>query len=160
MSDGAGSTTSADILLIEDNPGDIRLTQEAFKESRIANTLHVVNDGFDALEFLHRRGEYADAPRPDLILLDLNLPRKNGQEFLSELHETSPHITRIPVIVLTSSKAEEDIVKTYDLKANAYMTKPVDPTEFIETIQKFEEFWLDVVRLPPAEEEEEEVKNE
>jgi CheY-like chemotaxis protein len=145
------SNTSADILLVEDNPGDIRLTQEAFDKSRIANTLHVVNDGIDALEFLYKRGEYADVPRPDLILLDLNLPRKNGQEFLDELHATSSDLTQIPVIVLTSSQAEEDIVKSYELQANAYMTKPVDPSEFIDTIQTFEEFWLEVVCLPVGE---------
>lgn len=151
VSDQIRQNTPADILLIEDNPGDIRLTQEAFNESHIANTLHVVNDGVEALDFLNKRGEYEDVPRPDLILLDLNLPRKNGDEFLEELHETSPQLTRIPVIVLTSSQAEEDIVKSYELRANAYMTKPVDPSEFIDTIQKFEDFWLEVVRLPPVE---------
>jgi CheY-like chemotaxis protein len=145
--------TAADILLIEDNPGDIRLTQEAFNESHIANTLHVVNDGIEALDFMNRRKGYEDAPRPDLILLDLNLPRKNGDEFLEELYETAPHLASIPVIVLTSSQAEEDIVKSYELRANAYMTKPVDPSEFIATIQTFEDFWLEVVRLPPAREE-------
>jgi chemotaxis family two-component system response regulator Rcp1 len=152
MSDRSRENTAADILLVEDNPGDIRLTQEAFNESHIANTLHVVNDGVDALDFMNARGEYGDAPRPDLILLDLNLPRMNGDEFLEKLHETSPHLSRIPVIVLTSSQAEEDVVKSYDLRANAYMTKPVDPAEFIDTIQNFENFWLEVVRLPPVEE--------
>ncbi|KKF39524.1 chemotaxis protein CheY [Halorubrum saccharovorum] len=140
--------TAVDILLIEDNPGDIRLTQEAFDESPIANTLHVVNDGVDALAFLNKRGDYEDVPRPDLILLDLNLPRKNGDEFLEELHETAPRLARIPVIVLTSSQAEEDIVTSYELQANAYLTKPVDPSEFIATIQSFEEFWIEVARLP------------
>lgn len=152
MSDQTRSSDPADILLIEDNPGDIRLTQEAFNESRIANTLHVVNDGVEALDYLNRRNGYEDVPRPDLILLDLNLPRKNGDEFLEELYETSPHLSRIPVVVLTSSEAEEDIVKSYELRANAYMTKPVDPAKFIDTIQKFENFWLEVVRLPPKEE--------
>lgn len=142
---------TADILLVEDNPGDIRLTEEAFRESRIANTLHIVTDGIEALDFLHNRGEYADAPRPDIILLDLNLPRMNGDEFLETLHEGSTDLSRIPIIVLTSSKAEEDIVKSYELQANAYMTKPVDPAEFIETIQSFKSFWLEVVRLPPEE---------
>ncbi len=140
--------TSADILLVEDNPGDIRLTQEAFEESQIANALHVVTDGVEALEFLHRSSGYEDAPRPDIILLDLNLPRKNGDEFLKELHEESPDLSRIPIIVLTSSQAVEDVVKSYDLQANAYMTKPVDPSEFIDVIQTFKEFWIDVVRLP------------
>lgn len=139
----------ADILLIEDNPGDVRLTQEAFNESRIANTLHVVKDGVEALDFLNKREGYEDAPRPDLILLDLNLPRKTGDEFLEDLHETAPHLARIPIIVLTSSQAEEDILRSYELQANAYMTKPVDPSEFIATIRKFENFWLEVVRLPP-----------
>lgn len=155
MSDQIRSGNPADILLIEDNPGDIRLTQEAFNESHIANTLHVVNDGVEALNFLNKQNGYEDAPRPDLILLDLNLPRKNGDEFLEELQETEPHLARIPIIVLTSSQAEEDIVKSYKLRANAYMTKPVDPNEFIATIQKFENFWLEVVRLPPAEDSDE-----
>jgi len=155
MSDQSRQSAKADILLIEDNPGDIRLTQEAFDESRIANTLHVVNDGIEALDFLNRRNGYEDAPRPDLILLDLNLPQKNGDEFLEELYETETHLARIPVIVLTSSQAEEDIVKSYDLRANAYMTKPVDPSKFIATIQSLEDFWLEVVRLPPAREEDE-----
>lgn len=151
MTDAGRSNDSADILLVEDNPGDIRLTEEAFRESRIANTLHVVTDGVEALDFLHKRDEYADAPRPDIILLDLNLPRKNGDEFLEDLHADSPEFSRIPIIILTSSKAEEDIVKSYELQANAYMTKPVDPAVFIETIQTFESFWLEVVRLPPEE---------
>jgi len=141
------STDPADILLVEDNPGDIRLTREAFKESRISNTLHVVTDGVEALDFVHRRGGYEDAPRPDIILLDLNLPRKNGDEFLEDLHN-SPDLSRIPTIVLTSSQTEEDIVSSYELRANAFMTKPVDPAEFIETIRTFETFWLEVVRLP------------
>jgi CheY-like chemotaxis protein len=152
MSDQDRENASADILLVEDNPGDIRLTREAFAESQIANELHVVTDGVEALDFLHDRGEYEDTPRPDLILLDLNLPRKNGDEFLEDLHAESPDLARIPVIVLTSSEAEEDVIKSYDLQVNAYMTKPVDPTEFIETIQTFKQFWLEVVRLPPDEE--------
>jgi CheY-like chemotaxis protein len=149
MTDQENSPDPADILLVEDNPGDIRLTEEAFRESRIANTLHVVTDGVEALDFLHKRREYTDVPRPDVILLDLNLPRKNGKEFLEELHESSSDLPQIPVIVLTSSKAEEDIVRSYELDANAYMTKPVDPAEFIETIQTFETFWLKIVKLPP-----------
>lgn len=148
MTDRTQPRDSADILLVEDNPGDIRLTREAFEESRIANTLHVVTDGVEALEFLRGEGEYVDAPRPDIVLLDLNLPRKNGDEFLEELREESPRLARIPIIVLTSSKAEEDIVQSYELQANAYMTKPVDPEEFIDTIQTFKTFWLEIVRLP------------
>jgi len=151
MTERDASKDRADILLVEDNPGDIRLTREAFRESQIANELHVVTDGVEALDFLHKDGEYTDAPRPDIILLDLNLPRKNGNEFLKELHEDSPDLAWIPVIILTSSKTAEDIVQSYELQANAYMTKPVDPMEFIQTIQSFKSFWLEVVRLPPGE---------
>jgi len=149
MSKQAMTNSKAEILLVEDNHGDIRLTQEAFEESSIANTLHVVTDGVEALDFLHQRGEYTDAPRPDIILLDLNLPRKDGDELLGELREGSTDFSHVPVIILTSSKAQEDVVKSYELKANAYLTKPVDPSEFIETIQAFKTFWLNTVRLPP-----------
>ncbi|WP_256392633.1 response regulator [Natronoarchaeum rubrum] len=139
---------TADILLVEDNPGDVRLTEEAFREGQIKNTLHVVNDGVDALEFLRQRGEYADAPRPDIVLLDLNLPRKDGDEVLDEIRD-DPALEALPVVVLTSSEAQEDIVQSYELKANAFLTKPVDPEEFIEVVRTFQEFWLSVVRLPP-----------
>ncbi|WP_459190943.1 response regulator [Halosimplex sp. J119] len=152
MPDPDNSSTPADILLVEDNPGDVRLTQEAFKEGQIHNTLHVVTDGVEATDFLYRRGDHADAPRPDVVLLDLNLPRKNGDEVLDEIRD-DPELERLPVIVLTSSKAEEDVVQSYELQANAYLTKPVDPTEFIETVQSIQEFWLEVVRLPPCDEE-------
>lgn len=138
----------AQILLVEDNPGDVRLTKEAFKQGRIENDLHVVSDGAEALSFLSGRDEYADTPRPDLILLDLNLPRKDGEEVLEEL-KADPALRSIPVIVLTSSRAEEDVVRSYELHANAYLTKPVDPDEFIETVRAFEKFWFSVVRLPP-----------
>ena len=138
----------AQILLVEDNPGDVRLTEEAFKQGRIENDLHVVSDGNEALEYLYRRGEYEDAPRPDLILLDLNLPRKDGEDVLEEL-KGDPELRSIPVIVLTSSRAEEDVVRSYELHANAYLTKPVDPDDFIETVRAFEKFWFSVVRLPP-----------
>lgn len=138
----------AQILLVEDNPGDVRLTEEAFKQGRIENDLYVVSDGNEALDFLYRRDEYADAPRPDLILLDLNLPRKDGEEVLEELKADS-ELRSIPVIVLTSSRAEEDVVRSYELHANAYLTKPVDPDDFIETVRAFEKFWFSVVRLPP-----------
>ncbi|WP_226040593.1 response regulator [Natrinema sp. DC36] len=138
----------AQILLVEDNPGDVRLTKEAFKRGRIENDLHVVSDGIEALAFLSQQGEYADVPRPDLILLDLNLPGKDGEEVLEELKD-DPALRSIPVIVLTSSRAEEDVVKSYELHANAYLTKPVDPDEFIETVRAFEKFWFSVVRLPP-----------
>ena len=138
----------AQILLVEDNPGDVRLTKEAFKQGRIENDLYVVSDGAEALDFLSQRSEYTDVPRPDLILLDLNLPGKDGEEVLEELKD-DPSLRSIPVIVLTSSRAEEDIVKSYELHANAYLTKPVDPDEFIETVRAFEKFWFSVVRLPP-----------
>ena len=142
--------TPARILLVEDNPGDVRLTQEAFEHGRIDNDLYVVSDGTDALEFLYQRGEYADVPRPDLILLDLSLPRMDGEEVLARL-KSDDSLRQIPVIVLTSSRAEEDIVRSYDRHANAYLTKPVDPDEFIETVRAFEKFWFSVVRLPPEE---------
>ena len=138
-----------DILLVEDNPGDVRLTEEAFTDGRIANTLHVVTDGVEALEFVFRRGEYADVPRPDLVLLDLNLPRRNGDEVLEEMH-ADPETRRIPVIVLTSSNAEKDVVRSYELCANGYLTKPVDPDEFIGVIHKLERYWLTIVRLPES----------
>ncbi len=150
MSDGCGPGDHADILLVEDNPGDVRLTREAFAEGGIANTIHVATDGVEALDFLYQRGDHADAPRPDVVLLDLNLPRKNGDEVLAAV-EDDPDLARIPVIVLTSSNAEEDVVRSYELHANAYLTKPVDPDEFVETVRSFQEFWLSVVRLPPCE---------
>ena len=136
-----------DILLVEDNPGDVRLTQEAFREGRIANTLHVVGDGVEALDFLFKRNGYEDAPTPDLVLLDLNLPRKNGHEVLKELHETREH-RRIPIIALTGSAAERDIIEAYDLCVNGYLTKPVDADEFVDMIRALERFWLSIVRLP------------
>lgn len=147
----SGDGDPADILLVEDNPGDVRLTEEAFKDGQIANTLHVVRDGIEAVEFLFQEGEYADAPVPDLVLLDLNLPRMNGHEVMEELEE-SPALRCIPIIVLTSSDTTEDIARSYDLCANAYLTKPVDPDEFVETIRSFERFWFEIVRLPPERE--------
>ena len=137
----------ADVLLVEDNPGDIRLTEEALKEGKIENTLHVVTDGVEAVEFLYQRGEYADAPRPDMVLLDLNLPRMDGDEVLEEIRQDR-ELKTIPVIVLTGSKAQEDVVRSYQLCANAYLTKPVDPMSFIEVVQELEHFWLTVVRVP------------
>jgi CheY-like chemotaxis protein len=139
-----------DILLVEDNPGDFRLTREAFAEGRLANDIHVVTDGIEALDFLYQRGDYEDAPRPQIVLLDLNLPRKNGDEVLAEIKD-DPELSRIPVIVLTSSEAETDVVRSYELNANAYLTKPVDPQAFIEEIRALEEFWLSLVRLPHTE---------
>lgn len=140
----------ANILLVEDNPGDVRLVEEAFKDACLANDLRVVTDGDEALEYVYQRGEYADAPRPDVVLLDWNLPRMGGDEVLAELKE-NPNTGSIPVIVLTGSRAQEDIVRSYELQANAYVTKPVEPGEFIEAVRSFEEFWLRIVRLPQDE---------
>ncbi|NVJ00796.1 response regulator [Myxococcus sp. AM009] len=137
-----------EILLVEDNPGDVRLTIEAFKEGKVSNRLSVARDGVEALSFLRRQGAYADAARPDLILLDLNLPRKDGREVLAEI-KVDPALRRIPVVVLTTSKAEEDILRTYDLHANCYIAKPVDLEQFISVVRSIDDFWLSVVRLPP-----------
>ena len=136
------------ILLVEDNPGDVRLTQEALKEGKVANEMYVVGDGIDALAFLRREGKYADAPHPGLILLDLNLPRKDGREVLAEI-KADKNLRRIPVVILTTSKAEEDILKTYNLNANCYITKPVNLDQFVAVVQSIEEFWFTIVTLPP-----------
>jgi len=141
---------SIEILLVEDNPGDIRLTQEAFREAKVRNKLHVVGDGVEAMAFLRREGKYADAPRPDLILLDLNMPKKDGREVLAEI-KTEKDLRRIPVVILTISKAEEDIIKSYDLHANCYITKPVDLEQFIKVVKAVEDFWLTIVKLPRSE---------
>ncbi|SFG58846.1 Response regulator receiver domain-containing protein [Halopelagius inordinatus] len=143
--------TPVEILLVEDNPGDVRLTREAFKDGCIENALHVAGDGVEALDFLYQRGDHEDAPRPDIVLLDLNLPRKNGDEILEEIRN-DPDLKRIPVIVLTSSTTHEDVVNSYDLSANAYLTKPVDPDEFMDTVRVLEEFWFSIVRLPDHDE--------
>ena len=137
-----------EILLVEDNPGDVRLTKEALKEGRFANLINVAVDGFEAMAFLRREGKYANASRPDLILLDLNLPKKNGREVLAEIKADSD-LKRIPVLVLTSSQAEKDIVATYNLHANCYITKPVDFEQFICVVRSIEDFWFAVVKLPP-----------
>ena len=145
------STTDSgpiEILLVEDNPGDVRLTKEALKEGRFANRINVAVDGFEAMAFLRREGKYANASRPDLILLDLNLPKKNGREVLAEIKADS-NLKRIPVVVLTSSQAEKDIVATYNLHANCYITKPVDFEQFICVVRSIEDFWFAVVKLPP-----------
>ena len=136
-----------EILLVEDNPGDVRLTQEALKEGKIINNLHMAKDGVEAISFLRREGEYADAARPDLILLDLNLPKKDGREVLMEIKKDE-ELRRIPVVVLTTSRAEEDIIRTYDCHANCYITKPVDFDQFINVVKSIENFWLSVVKLP------------
>jgi CheY-like chemotaxis protein len=137
-----------EILLVEDNPGDVRLTIEALKEGKVRNNLAIAKDGVEALAYLRRQGSHANANRPDLILLDLNLPRKDGREVLAEIKE-DPVLRRIPVVVLTTSKAEEDILRTYDLHANCYITKPVDLDQFISVVRSIDDFWLSVVRLPP-----------
>lgn len=137
-----------EILLVEDNPGDVRLTQEAVREAKIRNRLNVVNDGEQAIAYVRRQGEFADRPRPDLILLDLNLPRKDGREVLQDL-KSDPDLHRIPVVVLTSSAAEQDILRTYDLYANAYVTKPVDLEQFMHVVSSIQDFWLNIVKLPP-----------
>jgi CheY-like chemotaxis protein len=148
MKNSESPVQPVDILLVEDSPADVRLTREALKEARVMNQLHVVKDGVAALAFLRHRDEYTDSPRPDLILLDLNLPKKDGREVLAEIKQDED-LKRIPVVVLTTSKAEEDIVNTYNLHANAYITKPVDLTKFFDVIRALEGFWLAVVTLPP-----------
>lgn len=137
-----------EILLAEDNPGDVMLTKKALEQGKLANNLHVATDGVETLAFLRQEGEYADKPRPDLVLLDLNMPRKDGQDVLEELR-ADEELCRIPVVVLTSSESEEDIAKSYELSANAYLTKPVDFEGFIEIVNRMEEFWFKMVKLPP-----------
>ncbi len=137
-----------EILLVDDSPGDVRLTLEAFKESRITNRIHAVGDGVQALSFLRREGKFTDAPSPDLILLDLNMPRKDGRETLAEIKQ-APALRRIPVVVLTTSAAEEDISLAYSLGANCYITKPVDLDGFSRIVNAIDGFWFNVARLPP-----------
>jgi len=137
-----------EILLVEDNPADARLTMEALKDTKIRNKLIVVEDGVEAIAYLRREGKYAKVARPDLILLDLNLPRKDGREVLAEI-KADDYLKRIPVVILTTSKAEQDIVKTYNLHANCYITKPVDLEQFITVVKAIEDFWLTIVKLPP-----------
>jgi len=137
-----------EILLVEDNPGDVRLTKEALKEGKVYSNLHTVKDGVEAMEFLRRQGKYKDVPRPDIILLDLNLPRKDGREVLEEI-KSDELLKRIPVVVLTTSKAEEDVLRTYNLHANCYVTKPVDLEKFMVVVKSIDVFWLTVVTLPP-----------
>lgn len=137
-----------DILLVEDNPGDVMLIEEVLGDSKIRNTLHVVSDGEQAMEFVRRQGEHARAPRPDLILLDLNLPRKSGREVLREI-KSDPDLKSIPVVVLTSSKSEEDVIKSYELHANAYISKPSDFQQFVKVMHAIEDFWFLIVKLPP-----------
>ena len=136
-----------EVLLVEDDPGDVLMTREAFEQHKLRNTLHVVSDGVEALSFLRQEGEYADVPRPDLVLLDLNLPRKDGREVLAEI-KADPQLRRTPVVVLTTSEAEEDVLRSYDLHANAYVAKPVDFDRFIDVVRRIDSFFVPVVKLP------------
>lgn len=138
-----------EILMVEDNPADARLTEEALKEGLLCNRLHLARDGVEAMQFLRREEPFRDAPRPDVVLLDLNLPRKDGREVLAEI-KTDPNLKNIPVVVLTTSEAEQDIVKSYALHANCYVTKPVDLQRFIEIVRQIETFWLQIVKLPQS----------
>jgi CheY-like chemotaxis protein len=138
-----------EILLVEDNPGDVRLTVEALREAKVINRLSVAGDGVEAMSFLRREGKYDNVPRPDLILLDLNLPRKDGREVLAEI-KNDEALRRIPMVILTTSRAEEDVLRAYNLHANCYITKPVDFMQFMHVIQSIEMFWLTIVKLPPA----------
>jgi len=149
MDDATKGSRPVEILLVEDNPGDERLTREALKEGKVFNNLHWAKDGVEAIEFLRRKGKHANAPRPDIILLDLNLPKKDGREVLSEIKQ-DPELRAIPVVILTTSQAEEDVLRSYDLHANCYVTKPVDLEKFIVVVQSIDRFWLTVVTLPPG----------
>lgn len=144
-----GGAEPIEILLVEDNPADARLTQEALKESKVRNNLVVLGDGEQALAYLRREGKHADARRPDLILLDLNLPRKDGRELLADV-KADPDLRRIPVVVLTTSAGEEDVLRAYNLQAACYITKPVDLDQFINVVRSIEDFWMTIVKLPPA----------
>lgn len=141
-------TNQIDILLVEDNPGDVRLTKEALSEAKLLNTIAHVPDGVEAVAYLRKQGKYKDASRPDLILLDLNLPKKDGREVLAEI-KNDPDLKRIPVVILTTSRAEQDILKAYNLHANCYITKPVDLDQFVRVAKSIDEFWFTMVRLPP-----------
>ena len=145
---GRSVGTPVEILLVEDNPGDVRLTQEALKESKITNRLTVARDGVEALQILYREDPFSDAPRPDVIFLDLNLPRMDGREVLARVKE-DPDLRRIPIVVLTTSEAEQDVLRAYDLHANCYILKPVDLDQFILAVRSIESFWLSIVKLPP-----------
>jgi CheY-like chemotaxis protein len=141
------SCNPIEILLVEDSLADVRLTEEAFRDAKVLNHMSVATDGAEAMQFLRREGPHAEAPRPDLILLDLNLPRKDGRQVLQEIKD-DPNLRRIPVVVLTTSRAEEDVLRAYDLHANCYITKPVDFLQFISVVRSIEGFWLSVVKLP------------
>lgn len=144
----AGSSRLIEILMVEDNPADVRLTVEAFKDAKVLNHLNVVHDGEEALAYLRRKGKYSGSPRPDLILLDLNLPKMDGREVLAEIKKDQD-LRRIPVVVLTTSNDERDILKAYDLHVNAYVTKPVALDQFVKIVEAVDDFWFSVVKLPP-----------
>jgi two-component system, chemotaxis family, response regulator Rcp1 len=147
MDHGSNEWKPIDILLVEDNPGDVDLTREALEDAKLRTCLHVVDDGAKAVDFLYKRDAYADAPRPDVILLDLNLPKKDGREVLREI-KADPDLADIPVVILTTSEAEEDVLRSYQLHANCYITKPVNFKQFLRVVKSIEDFWLTVVRLP------------
>ena len=136
------------ILLVEDNPGDVDLARAAMEDSKVRNILHAVGDGEEAMLFLRRKGKYTEAPRPDLVLLDLNLPKRDGREVLNEI-KSDPDLMRIPVVILTISKDEEDILRSYNLHANCFITKPIDLNQFVKVVKAIEDFWLTIVKLPP-----------
>ena len=150
MVDSSQNGHAVEILLVEDDPGDVRLTRESLQEDKLWNKLNVVRDGVEAMEYLRFKGDFAGVARPDLILLDLNLPRKSGLEVLREV-KADPSLKRIPVVILTTSRAEEDVLSTYDSHANCYITKPVDLEQFIKVVRSIERFWLSIVELPTAE---------
>jgi len=143
----ARDTEAFEVLLVEDNPGDVRLTREALKDAKVHINLHVASDGVEALAFLKREGEYAEVPRPDMILLDLNLPRKDGRQVLEEIKAT-PALMTIPIVILTTSESEEDILRSYRLHANCYISKPVDLDGFLTVVKSIDNFWLTIVKLP------------
>lgn len=143
-----GGSRPVEILLIEDNPADVRLTKEALVEGKVLNNLNVANDGVEGLAMLRREGKYASLTKPDIILLDLNLPKKDGREVLSEIKQDA-ELRRIPVVVLTTSRAEQDLLQTYDLHVNCYIVKPVDLEQFVTVVQSIEDFWFTIVKLPP-----------
>lgn len=147
MTLNVGQARQIDILLIEDNAGDVRLVREALRDGKLINDVAAVSDGYQALAYLRRQGQYGKVSQPDLILLDLNLPGKDGREVLAEI-KTDPELRRIPVVVVSSSQAEEDIVKTYNLHANCYVTKPVNLDRFVQVVKSIEDFWVSIVRLP------------
>ena len=146
--DGQRAIRAIDILMVEDDPGDVRLTREALKGSKVLHSLNVVEDGVAALDYLRKVAPYQDAVRPDIVLLDLNLPRKDGREVLSAMKQDAA-LKTIPVVILTTSQAEEDVLRAYNLNANCYVTKPVDFDQFMRIVRTIEDFWLNVVTLPP-----------